>query len=344
MKLRAEQLPSRLEHSLAPVYLIAGAEPLLVQECRDQVIRAAQQQGFAERDLFHASGNYDWGQIDETSANLSLFASRKIVDIRLPGGKPGLDGAKFLTGKAEAADPDTLLIVSCEAWDASSRKSKWASQFDKAGVLIEIWPIKPQELPRWIRGRMQQAGLRPAAGAIERLADLVEGNLLAAQQEIEKLVLLGKSGEVTTDDISRAVADSSRFSSFRLVECALLGQLSECLRVATGLKKTDFPIQAVCGSFYNELTIADEYRQAVMEGENPAGAFRRLRVWQSRQGPIQRAVQRMGSAGFGAAFRWLALIDQQSKGRASGDPWHSLDRMLGELCAGPGGRANWRMT
>ena len=344
MKIKADQLPAQLGRSLAPIYLIAGAEPLIVQECRDQVIQTAQQQGFVERDLFHADGRYDWSQIDQASANLSLFSSRKIVDIRLPGGKPGREGGAFLVEKTEAPDPDEVLIVSCESWDASSRKSKWAGQLERAGVLIEIWPVKPHELPAWIHKRMRLASLEPEPGAVELLAELVEGNLLAAQQEIEKLLLLGESRRVSADTISQAVANSSRFDSFRLVECALQGRLAECLRVASGLKRTNIPIQMVNGSIYRELMLADTARMGLMAGESESALFRKLRIWPARQGPMKQAIQRLGKQGFGEAFRALNLIDQQSKGRAQGDPWQSLDRMLCDLCDPAGAGRQWKVS
>lgn len=344
MKIKPDRLPALLAQSLAPAYLIAGPEPLLVQECRDQVIKAAQQQGFIERDLFQADGRYDWSLIDQASATLSLFSSQKIVDIRLPGGKPGRDGAAVLVEMAKTPDPDRLLVVSCDTWDASSRKSKWAGQLDKSGVLVEIWPVKPHELPSWIRNRMRRSGLDPEPGAVELLAELVEGNLLAAQQEIDKLLLLGDSGRVTTDAISAAVANSSRFDSFRLVECALQGNLPECLRVASGLKRTNIPIQLVSGSLYRELMLADTARLAIHSGENESSVFRKLQVWPARQGPMKQAIHRMAGKGFGDAFRALALIDRQSKGRASGDPWQSLDRMLCGLCEAPGSARQWLVS
>jgi DNA polymerase-3 subunit delta len=335
MAVKAEQLPAILARSLHPVYLVAGAEPLLVQECRDQIIKAAQQQGFVERDLHQADAHFNWEQLDETSANLSLFSSRKIIDIRLPTGKPGREGAAVFTRKAQSPDPDVLLLISCNQWDASSRKSKWAAELAKAGVLVEIWPVKPHELPAWIARRMQLAGLEPDPGAVDLLAELVEGNLLAAQQEIDKLLLLDKGRRVSVDMISTAVANNARFDAFRLVDCVLRGDLSECLRVASGLQRTDIPIQLVTGSFYRELMLADTVRNAVRSGENEAAVFRKLRVWPARQTPMKAAIHRLKDQGFAKAFRELALIDRQSKGRASGDPWQTLDRLLCSLC-GPG--------
>jgi len=332
MPVNADQLPALLSKSLAPVYLVAGSEPLLVQESRDHIIKAAQQQGFAERKVYEATKYFDWDLLTEDASALSLFASRKIVDIRLPTGRPGNDGSKVLVEMVEAADPDILLLVSCAQWDTSLRKSKWATVLARAGVLVEIWPVKPQHLPRWIRGRMTAAGLKPDARAVEMLADLVEGNLLAAQQEIEKLLLVDNDGRVTEADITRSVANSSRFDAFRLVECVLQGQLGDSLRVASGLQRTGVAIQPVCGALYRELTLADTFRASVQSGESESSMFSKLRIWPARQAPIRQAAGRLTEFDFGESFRTLSLIDLQSKGRASGDPWQTLDRLLWRLC------------
>ena len=196
MSVKPEQLPAALERSLAPAYLIAGSEPLLVQECRDQVIRAAQAQGFVERSVHEVTKGFDWDRLAEDSSAPSLFASRKILDVRMPSGKPGADGSKVLIELAEAGDPDVLLLVSSNEWGMAMRKLKWATALTGAGVLVEIWPVKPSQLPGWIRTRMRQAGLEPEPAAVALLAELVEGNLLAAQQEIEKLVPEGIEGRV----------------------------------------------------------------------------------------------------------------------------------------------------
>jgi len=340
MAVNADQLPALLAKSLAPVYLVAGAEPLLVQECRDRIIQAAQQQGFAERAVFDVTAKFDWRLLNEDAAELSLFSNRKIMDVRLPTGRPGRDGSQALVEMVEAADPDILLLLSCGKWDTSLRKSKWATVLARAGVLVEIWPVKPQQLPQWIRGRMVAAGLDPEPDAVAILADLVEGNLLAAQQEIDKLVLLDQGARVSADDVTRAVANSARFDAFRLVECVLQGQLGECLRVASGLQRTGVAIQAVSGALYRELTLTETVRLAIQSGENESSVFNKLRIWPARQGPVRQALRRLSDFDFGESFRALALIDRQSKGRASGDPWHSLDRLLWFLCD-PGATRPW---
>lgn len=333
MAVKPEQLPVLLERSLAPAYLIAGTEQLLVQECRDAVIRAAHGQGFVERSVHETGKTFDWEQLQQESAAPSLFASRRILDLRLPTGKPGAEGARELVRLVHAADPDVLLLVSSGEWGTAMRKLKWVSEIARTGVLVEIWPIKPRQLPEWIRQRMKRAGLDAEPAAVALLAELVEGNLLAAQQEIDKLLLLGQTARVTADDVAAAVAGSSaRYDSFRLVECVLEGALDECLRVAAGLQHTGVPIQVVTGAVYRELTLVEAVRSAVGAGESEAAVFGRLRVWPARQGPMRRALGRLNAQQFGEAFRGLALIDRQSKGRARGDAWQTLDRLLWFLC------------
>ncbi|MBT8041056.1 MAG: DNA polymerase III subunit delta [Xanthomonadales bacterium] len=332
MALRPEQLPSALERDLSPVYLLAGAEPLLLQECRDAVIRAAQERGYAERSVHEVSGKFDWNQLAEESSVPSLFSSQKILDIRLPTGKPGADGAKVLTAMAENPDPDLLLLVSSGEWSRAMRRLKWTGKLAQAGVLVEIWPVRPQELPGWIRTRMQRAGLKPDREAVALLAELVEGNLLAAQQEIDKLLMADRDPRVTVDDITRSVANSARFDAFRLVECALNGKLDECLRVASGLQRTGVAIQPVYAALYRELMVAADVSSAASSGEGEAAAFKRWRVWPARQGAIRQIMRRLPAEGFGTVFRTLSLIDRQSKGRAQGDAWQTLDRLLWFIC------------
>jgi DNA polymerase-3 subunit delta len=332
MALRPEQLPAALERALSPVYLLAGSEPLLVQECRDAVIRAAQAQGFTERNVFEAGARFDWGRLDETSAAPSLFATRRILDVRLPTGKPGQEGAKVLTGLAQAPDPDILLLVSCGEWSAAMRKLKWTRELASAGTLVEIWPVRAQELPGWIRNRMAAAGLEADREAVGLLAELVEGNLLAAQQEIEKLLLAGAGPRITAAEVTAVVADSARFDSFRMVECALAGQGAESLRAASVLQRTGVAIQLVYSALYRELSVADTLRAAVRAGRPEADVFRAHRVWSARQGPLRQAARRLSGEDFGDVFRALSRIDRQSKGRASGDAWQTLDRLLWFLC------------
>ena len=332
MPIRADQLPAALQRGLSPIYLIGGPETLLVQECRDQVLAAARAAGFLERDIIHADRSFDWESLGSMAGAPSLFASRRIIDLRMPTGKPGVEGANALVEWAEQPDPDTLLLVSCEEWDAGSRKSKWATVLDKAGTRVDIWPVKAAELPAWIGKRMRSAGLAPEVRAVELLAERVEGNLLAAQQEIDKLLLQKGPGPVSAEEVLAVVADSSRFDAFLLAERVLAGDHADSLRVAAGLRRTGIAVPEVVGALYYEFRQLDAFCQAMRSGQDEYSAFQTLRVWQSRQGPMRQAARRLAPARLGRAFSDLALMDRQGKGQAPGDPWHSLDQMVSRLC------------
>jgi DNA polymerase-3 subunit delta len=330
MQLKTEQLAGSLKRGLAPVYLIGGEEPLLLQECRDQIREAAKAQGFIERELLQVERGFDWSELAQVAAP-SLFATQKIIDLRLRTGKPGREGAKALNQWADAADPNMVLLVSCEQWDASSRKSKWATSLDKAGVRIDIWPIRAQDLPRWLEQRMQQQGMQPEPEVVRILADRLEGNLLAAQQEIDRLALIKGAGTVSADDVMKVVADSSRFDAFALAEHMLSGNLREGLRVAAGLKRMDTPLPMLLGALLRELKTTEAFRLAMRGGEPETMVFRRLNVWHNRQHTVRSAARRLNTRKLYAAFKTLALIDRQSKGRAVGDPWRSIDDLLLQL-------------
>ncbi len=330
MPLRAGQLASSLQRGLAPVYLVGGEEPLLLQECCDQIREAAKAQGFVERELLQVERGFDWSELQQAAAP-SLFASQKLIDLRLRTGKPGREGAKALSEWAEAPDPNVILLVSCEQWDAGSRKSKWAGKLEKAGQRVDIWPIKPQELPRWLEQRMQQHGMQPEPEVVRILADRLEGNLLAAQQEIDRLALLKGAGIVTVDDVMKVVADSSRFDVFGLAQIMLAGNLRDGLRATAGLRRMDTPLPLLLGALLKELKTTEAFRFAMRGGEQESMVFRRLNIWQNRQNTVRSAARRLNTRQLFGAFKQLSLIDRQSKGQAAGDPWQSLEILLLQL-------------
>jgi DNA polymerase-3 subunit delta len=332
MQIKADQLAGSLKRGLAPIYLIGGDEPLLLLECCDQIREAAKAEGFIERELLQADGHFDWSELQQ-AATPSLFATRKIIDLRLRTGKPGQEGARVLSEWAKAPDPDMLLMVSCEQWDKSSRSSKWAASLERAGVRIDIWPVNAQELPRWLEQRMQKHDMQPEPEVLRILADRLEGNLLAARQEIDRLALIKGAGRVTVDDVMKVVADSSRFDAFALAEHMLSGNLRDGLRVAAGLKRMDTPLPLLLGALLRELKIIEAYRMAVRGGEHESMVFRRLNVWQNRQNTVRAAARRLDTLRLFGAFKMLSLIDRQSKGRAAGDPWQSIDTLLLQLSA-----------
>jgi DNA polymerase-3 subunit delta len=332
MPLRPDQLAASLQRGLAPVYLIGGEEPLLLQECCDQVRDAARAQGFVERELLQVDRSFDWSELQQAAAP-SLFATQKIIDLRLRTGKPGPKGAKALTEWSEAPDPNMVLLVSCEQWDTGSRKSKWAARLEKAGQRVDIWPIKAPELPGWLEQRMLQHGMQPEPEVVRILADRLEGNLLAAKQEIDRLALVKGAGTVTVDDVLKVVANSSRFDAFALAEHMLSGNLREGLRVAAGLKRMDTPLPMLLGALLRELKTTEAFRLAMRAGEQETMVFRRLNVWYNRQNTVRAAARRLNTRKLFGAFKLLSLIDRQSKGRAAGDPWQSIDTLLIQLAA-----------
>jgi DNA polymerase-3 subunit delta len=328
VNIKPESLARSLASGLEPVYLLAGAEPLLVQEMRDQVISAAKAQGFLERHIFEVDKSFDWQGPAMAGAEQSLFATRKIVDLRIPTGKPGLEGSKYFIEFVERLDPDVLLIISCGAWDAQSRSSKWASELARVGVLVEVWPVKPADLPGWIAKRMQAAGLKADADAVRALAEFVEGNLLAAQQEIDKISLLETGSVVTEETIRAAVSNNARFDAFRLGESFMQGKAADCLRVVAGLQRAGEPIQAISGALVYQLLQLEGVRTALANGDSEASAFARNRVFKLNQPLVRQAVRRIPASTLAATFSALSRIDRQSKGQDQGDPWQTLEQML----------------
>ncbi|MCB1845531.1 MAG: DNA polymerase III subunit delta, partial [Halioglobus sp.] len=236
MKIPANQLKPRLQKSLLPCYLVTGDEPLLVLEALDSIRASARERGFTTRDLFVATTGFDWNQLSAAGGNLSLFADKRIIELRLPTGKPGRDGSAAIADLTGNLDDDLLLVVSGPKLDKNSGSAKWVKALTAAGAHVEVWPVNRGELPAWINARMKAAGLLPDRDAVRLIADRVEGNLLAAQQEVEKLRLLLGEGQVTLDQVQRAVADSSRYDVYKLVDAAVSGDVQRAIRILGGVR------------------------------------------------------------------------------------------------------------
>ena len=238
MKLNPAQLNKHLQGSLTPIYVVSGDEALLCQEACDAIRAATRQQGFGERQVFNAENNFDWGQLLQAGASLSLFAEKRLLELRIPNGKPGDKGAAALLEYLARPAEDTVLLISLPKLDGSTQKTKWAKALiDGAQTqFLQIWPVDAAQLPQWIRQRLAQAGLSASQEAVEMIAARVEGNLLAAAQEIEKLKLLAEGGQVDADTVLAAVADSARYDVFGLIDAALAGEAAHALRMLEGLR------------------------------------------------------------------------------------------------------------
>jgi DNA polymerase-3 subunit delta len=323
-KLRPEQLEVTLAKGLAPVYLVSGEEPLLIQEACDSIRQAARKSGFGERELYHADASFDWNQVLASANSLSLFAEQKIIEVRLPSGKPGDKGGKALQEYASSPAPDNLLLLVTGKLDKSAQNTKWFKAIDNAGVHITVWPIGPAQLPRWIGQRLQQAGLRADSGAIDLLAARVEGNLLAAAQEIEKLKLLAPDKLVSAELMASVVADSARYDVFGLVDKALHGDARSAVRTLQGLKAEGTDAIAVLWALTREVRSLVQIAQSLAQGKAFAWAAKQAGVWDKRQPLMQGALRRFKPAQLQQLLRKANGIDKAIKGMRKAEPWDEL--------------------
>lgn len=331
MKIYADRLPEQLQRSLAPVYLIAGPERLIVEESADQIRRACREREIGERIRLSADGRFKWQELGQATETASLFATRRLVELRLPTGKPGTEGGKVLREWVESGREDVLMIL-CDQWEIAQEKSVWFKAIDGAGVFVPAWNIKPAQLPRWIEQRLRSRGLGGDNAVCRFLAERLEGNLLAAAQEVDRLALLFPKAQLTQDQVREAVADNARFDSFRLVELTLTGQTGAALRCIRGLRESDSPPVAVLWALGRELEAA----WTVATTRAPAAeVYRELRIWAARQGPIEACVHRLGPRRLERLVQRLALLDLLSKGQAEGDFWVELERFCAAVALDP---------
>ena len=328
MKLNPAQLAKHLNGSLAAVYAISGDEPLLCQEAGDAIRSAARQQGFGERQVFSVEASFDWGQLYEAGASLSLFAEKRLIELRIPSGKPGDKGAAALLDYLSRPADDTLLLITLPKLDGSSQKTKWAKALidGPAAQFIQIWPVDAQQLPNWVRQRLAQAGLTASPHAVEMICARVEGNLLAAAQEIEKLKLLAEGNQIDAETVQAAVADSARFDVFGLIDAALNGEAAHTLRILDGLRGEGVEAPVILWALARELrqlaTLAWQYEQGIPLER----AFSQCRppVWDKRRPLISRALQRHSAERWGHLLLDAQRIDAQIKGQAPGSAWSGL--------------------
>ncbi|MGE8362902.1 DNA polymerase III subunit delta [Pseudomonas sp.] len=336
MKLNSAQLGKHLQGNLAPVYLVSGDEPLLCQEACDSIRAATRQQGFTERQVFNAEANFDWGNLLQAGASLSLFAEKRLLELRIPTGKPGDKGAAALLEYIARPPEDTVLLISLPKLDGSTQKTKWAKALIEGphSQFVQIWPVDAGQLPQWVRQRMAQAGLNATQEAVEMIAVRVEGNLLAAAQEIEKLKLLADAGQIDASTVQAAVADSARFDVFGLIDAALNGEAAHALRMLEGLRGEGVEPPVILWALARELrllaTIAHQYAQGVPLEKAFSSA--RPPVWDKRRPLVSKALQRHSASRWATLLQDAQRIDAQIKGQAAGDPWSGLSLLTLAIC------------
>ncbi|MDX1375040.1 MAG: DNA polymerase III subunit delta [Burkholderiales bacterium] len=329
--MRAEQLDAQLDKGLAPLYVIHGDEPLLALEAADAVRAAARRRGYSEREVLQVERGFDWGALVHAGASLSLFGDAKIVELRIPTGKPGAEGGAAIVAYCGRLAPQVVTIVSLPRLDRATQSGAWFRALSENGIVVDVFPVERTRLAAWIGARLARQGQRAAPEVLEFIADRVEGNLLAAHQEVQKLALLAPAGNLDLDVVQDAVASVARYDPYAAAESLVAGNLERYARVIAGLRNEGeaptYVLFAISGALF------------VLRGAGVGKPLERLfseyRVFNK---PLQRAVQsaarRYARTAIESAIRRAAEIDRAIKGVAKLDPWEGFIRLGLELARG----------
>lgn len=328
-ELSCERLVSQLEReALCPVYLVAGVEPLRVLEAADAIRAKARAEGCTEREVFDADErDFDWNNLYNAFASLGLFSTRRLIEVRLASGKPGKEGAALISEFCAAPPEGITLLIVANDW-SRAHAGKWSEAIARSGHLAIAWAMKPHELPDWIERRLRARGVRAERDAIAQLAARVEGNLLAAAQEVDKLALLADGRVLDAAAMQDWVADAARFDVFRLTEAAMNGQAGQVSRILAGLRAEGEAVVALLGMVVRELQMGERLASVQGQGGNLDAEFRAQRIWEARQAVYLRALKRHEAGRWRRFLVEAGRIDQIAKGRGMGDAWLLLERLL----------------
>lgn len=338
MQIRPDQLEQHLARGLKPVYTVHGDEPLLAQEAGDAIRAAARKAGYVERKVFTVSGaHFDWSGVLGAAQAMSLFADRQLIEIRIPSGKPGKDGSDALQRYCEHLADDVLTLVQLPRLDFQQQKSAWFGALDGAGVTVRVEPIERKALPMWIAQRLARQDQRVEAGeagqrTLAFFADRVEGNLLAAHQELQKLALLHPAGELTFEQVEAAVLDVARYDVFKLGEAVLAGQVARALRMLDGLKAEGEAPVLVHWTLAEDLRGLARARAALDDGKPLPMALREARAWGAKERLFERALPLLAGHQLDHLLEAASICDGLVKGLRHpewpADPWDGLKRLV----------------
>lgn len=316
MRIRLEQLAGHLSRDIRPLYTVYGDELLLALEAADLIRAAARQAGYTEREVHTVEARFNWNELLACGDNLSLFGSRRLVDLRIPSGKPGLEGGRALQTYCARLPPDTLTLITLPKLDRQATAAKWFVALETGGVTVCVSPVTLDQLPRWIGERLAMQNLQADSQTLRFLAERVEGNLLAAQQEIRKLALLFPPGKLTFDNVREAVLDVARYDVFKLSDALLAGDVPRLTRMLDGLRNEGETPVLILWALTRELRILTRIKSG--QSLHEAG------VWASRQALVEKALARVSMPTLTRALRDAAAIDRTIKGLQSGDVWDGL--------------------
>ena len=323
MRIKLEFLENDLKKSLKSVYLVTGDEPLQQMEACDAIRSAARTRGFTEREVFHVERGFDWGQLLMSANSMSLFAEKKIIELRFNSAKPGDVGSKALIEYCQNLNDDNILIITMPKVDGAGQRGKWFKQLDQSGAIMQIWPIEINQLPGWIANRMRSKSLTPSREAVLLLAEKVEGNMLAAAQEIDKLAIKAPA-QIDVDDIIEAVEDAAKFDVFKLVDAILMAKLKRATRIMQGLKATGEEPVYVLWALSREIRTMTSMAYAQKKGDAIGAVLKTHGVWDKRVPLVKAALHRLNEKQWSLLLQQVVKVDQVIKGVKKGNPWDEL--------------------
>jgi DNA polymerase-3 subunit delta len=333
MALRPEQLDAHLKGSLAPLYVLHGDEPLLVIEAADAIRAAARARGYGEREVLVVTQYFKWSALLEAAGNMSLFGGDKLIDLRIPTGKPGREGGDVLSRYAAQPPAGTVTLVTLPLMDWKAKKSGWFAALAEHGVEVELNAPPLERLPAWLAGRLARQQQSATPDALEFMASHVEGNLLAANQEVMKLALLHPPGELTLEQVRNAVMDVARYDVDDLRQALLAGDAARASRLIDGLRAEGVAPPLVLWIVVSELRVLASARAEMDAGRSADDALAAARIFGARQSPYRKALNRLSSAATRTALMQAARLDRMIKGVARGDVWDEFLQIALRVCA-----------
>jgi len=324
MRIKPEQLVAQLKKGLKPIYFITGDEPLQLGEMADTIRKAARLAGFENREVITVDTNFEWNQLAFLADSMSIFADKKIIDLRLPSGTPGNEGAKALVSYCDRIQEDNLLLITSGKLASATLKTRWFEALDKQGIVIQIWPLEGQDLVNWLQRRMRQRGLSADTDGLHLLASRVEGNLLAAAQEIEKLYVLYGEGSLSQQQIFEVVADNSRYDVFKLIDSVLLDSEDRIVKILSGLRGEGVAAPVILWALTREARSLIKIKWAIAGGQSRDLVYKNNQVWDKRKQIVNNALNRLSDKDLTNLLVMAAKADRQIKGQQSGEAWETL--------------------
>ena len=326
MRLKPDELLTRLTKDLVPVYLLTGDEPLQLLKLEDAVRQTARRQGYNSREVLNVESGFSWNELSTTADSFSIFSDKKIIECRIPNNSVGTEGAKALTAycEREPVPDDTVLIISMAKLDSKSLKTRWVEAIDKVGVVVQVWALEGDDLLNWLRHRLEKHKLKVDRDGLHLLAARTEGNLLAADQEIEKLYVLYGEGRLSTAQLNDAVADSSRFDVFKLTDSLLSANINRLLKILNSLRAEGIAAPVVLWALLREARTLIKIKLAIASGQHKDAVFKQNQIWDKRKILVDKALSRITLAQLNQLLVLCAKADRQIKGQQAGNEWQTL--------------------